>query len=197
MKHLGRKVYHLLGGLGLLSLYFGLGRARALWTYAGLASLVFALEIVRLRSAAVNEFLFRYFGAFVRTSERNRMTGTVPYIIGVGLSLLFYRTDIAAAAICFLACGDVAATTVGERYGRTKIIGEKSLEGTAAFFAAALAAGGILMSLGNGPSFVVVAAGAAIAAGVELLPVRLNDNLVIPLVTGGAMTMIARSGWGW
>jgi dolichol kinase len=197
MKHPGRKLYHLLGGIGLLSLYFAFGRERALWAYAGLACMVLVLEVIRLRSSTINNLLFRYFGAFVRTSERNRLTGMVPYILGVGLSLLLYRTDIAAAAICFLACGDVAATTIGERYGRTKIVGEKSLEGTIAFFLASLATGSVLYAAQGHPPFAVLMAGAAIAAGAELLPVRVNDNLVIPLAAGGAMTLLAQSGLNW
>ena len=35
-------------------------------------------------------------------------------------------------------------------------------------------------------------AGAAVAAAVELAPWPVNDNLVIPLVSGGAMELIAQ-----
>lgn len=192
MKHLGRKLYHLLGGLGLLSLYYQFGRVQALWTYTILAGVVLVVELVRLRSPSFNELAFRRFGAFLRTSERSTLTGTVPYILGIGLSLLLYRTEIATAAVCFLACGDVAATTIGERYGKTKISGKKSLEGTAAFFLAALAAGALLVPLGSHLPYGLITAGAAIAAAVELLPLPFNDNLVIPLAAGGAMTLIAQ-----
>jgi dolichol kinase len=108
------------------------------------------------------------------------------------LTLLFYRTDIATAAICFLAFGDVAATTVGERYGRTKIVGDKSLEGTLAFAVIAVASGLALPLAGIHLAPGLIAAGAFVAAGVELVPLRVNDNLVIPLVSGGVMELIAR-----
>lgn len=193
MKHIGRKLYHLLGGLGLLSLYPLLGPKPALWTYTALAGATLVFEIVRLRMTAFNDLLFERFGSFLRTGERNRMTGTVPYLLGIGLSLLFYRTDIAMAAICYLAVGDVAATTVGERFGRTRIAGAKSLEGTIAFFVAAAAAGGLLMQLKTGLTPGLVLAGAAVAAAAELLPLPLNDNLVIPIVSGGAMELIVRT----
>jgi len=193
MKHLGRKLYHLLGGLLLLALYPLLGRERALWSYTVLAGIVLVLEIARLRSPAFNRMLFAHFGSFIRKNEEHRMTGTVPYLLGVGLSLLFYRFEIAAAAVCFLAFGDVAATTVGERFGKTKISGEKSLEGTLAFIAAA-AASGFLLALVNIPLMHgLILAGALAAAVVELLPLPLNDNLVIPLASGGVMELIARS----
>jgi diacylglycerol kinase (CTP) len=193
MKHLGRKLFHLLGGLGLLALYALLGREQALWSYTVLAGIVLLLEIARLRSPAFNRMLFARFGSFIRKSEERRMTGTVPYLLGVGLSLLFYRVEIAAAAVCFLAFGDVAATAVGERFGRTKIAGEKSLEGTLAFIAAATASGLLLAVVDIHLMRGIILAGALTAAFAELLPLPLNDNLVIPLASGGVMELIARS----
>lgn len=192
MKHIGRKLYHLLGGLGLLSLYFILGRERALWIYIVLAGGVLIVEVARLRVPSFNRYFFAQWGSFVRESERERMTGTMPYVLGIGLSLLLYRTDIATAAICFLAVGDVAATTVGERYGRTKLVGQKSLEGTLAFFGAAALAGIALNLAGIHLMHGLLMAGALTAAAVELLPLPLNDNLTVPLASGGAMELISR-----
>jgi len=192
MKHIGRKLYHLFGGLGLLSLYFLLGRPIALTVYALLFLLVLTVDLIRLRVPSFNDFVMTRFSSFIRASEARKLTGTPPYVLGIGLSLLLYRTDIAAAAVCFLVFGDVAATAVGERYGRTKIAGEKSLEGTAAFIVAAVVAGSLLPLAGIYLSSGIVLAGALAAAGVELLPLPVNDNLAIPLVSGGVMELISR-----
>jgi glycerol-3-phosphate acyltransferase PlsY len=193
MKHIGRKLYHLLGGLGLLSLYYLLGRQHALICYGALTVIVLALDLTRLKAPALNQFLLTRFSSFIRSSEANKLTGTPPYVLGIGLTLLFYRTEIATAAICFLAFGDVAATTVGERYGRRKISGDKSLEGTLAFVAVAAAAGFALASAGIHLMPGIIVAGALVAAGAELLPLPVNDNFLIPLVSGGAMELIARA----
>jgi dolichol kinase len=191
MNHLGRKLYHLAGGLVLLSFYYLLGRDRALLFYAALFIVVLALDLMRLRMPAVNRFIFTRFRSFIRTSEEHKLTGTAPYVLGVGLTLYLYRTDLAALAICFLAFGDVAASTIGERYGRTKI-GNKSLEGSIAFVVAAVSAGFLLSLAGISVIYGLILAGAIIAASVELLPLPVNDNLVIPLVSGGSMALIAR-----
>jgi dolichol kinase len=191
MKHLGRKLFHLLGGIGLLSLYFIYGRDTVFFLYGALALLVLAFEIARLKVPAWNRFIFTRFGSFIRKNEEHSLTGTVPYILGVALSLYAYSTAVAAAAICFLAFGDVAATTIGERYGRTKI-GDKSLEGSAAFVVAALAAGIVLSFFGPAPAPWVLVLGALAAAGVELLPLRVNDNLMIPLLAGAVMEFALR-----
>jgi glycerol-3-phosphate acyltransferase PlsY len=188
MKHLGRKVYHLVGGIGLLSLYYILGRKQALLFYAALFVVVLALDAARLAVPAWNRFVLARFSSFIRSSEEHRLTGTAPYVLGVGLSLYIYSSGIATAAISFLALGDVAATTIGERYGKTKI-GDKSLEGTTAFVVAALAAGIFLSLAGLSGPFWVLTIGALVAAGVELLPLPVNDNLLIPIVSGGVMEL--------
>ena len=191
MKHIGRKVYHLAGGIGLLSLYFIFSRDRALLFYAGFFLLVLTLDLIRLNVPSINRIVLTKFSSFIRASEEHRLTGTAPYVLGIGLSLYLYRMDIAAAAICFLAFGDVAATTIGERYGRTKI-GNKSLEGSLAFVAAAVSVGLLLPLVGITVVPGVILTGAIVAAGVELLPLPVNDNLVIPLVSWGVMALIVQ-----
>jgi len=113
MKYLGRKLFHLLGGIGLLSVYFIAGRNRALGLYGVLVIIILLLEIARLKIPAWNRYLLERFRNFVRKNEQDKLTGTIPYILGVGLSLYAYSPKVASAAVCFLAFGDVAATTVG------------------------------------------------------------------------------------
>jgi dolichol kinase len=191
MNHLGRKLFHVLGGLGLLSLYFIFGRSNSFILYGALAAVVLLIEVARLSLPAMNHFFYTHFGSFIRKNEEHTMTGTVPYIIGIGLSLYAYATPVAVAAVCFLAFGDVAATTIGERFGRTKM-GNKSLEGTGAFIVIAVAAGLALHLAGLHLTPWVIVAGAVVAAGVELLPLPVNDNLVIPIVSGAVMEIILR-----
>jgi dolichol kinase len=191
MKHIGRKFYHLVGGVGLLSLYFVLGRNQALRIYSILFIVVLVLDVARLKLPSVNRFVYSRFGSFIRNNEKQKLTGTAPYILGIGFSLYAFSTDVATAAICFLAFGDVAATAIGERYGKTKI-GDKSLEGTAAFIVAGLFVGLVLLPVAGIRLFPgVIAAGAVIAAAVELIPFA-NDNLSIPILSGAAMTLLMR-----
>jgi glycerol-3-phosphate acyltransferase PlsY len=191
MNHLGRKLFHLLGGLGLLSLYFIFGRNNSFLLYGALVAITLLIEVARLSMPAWNHFIYAHFGSFIRKNEKHTMTGTVPYIVGISLSLYAYATPVAVAAVCFLAFGDVAATTIGERFGRTKI-GNKSLEGTAAFIVIAVAAGLALHLAGLHLTPWVMVIGAVVAAGVELLPLPVNDNLMIPVLSGAVMELILR-----
>ena len=91
------KIFHLFGGLGLLSLYYLVGRRDALICYGLIAMAVLVFDITRLRVVRFNQFIQRRFGGFIRTNERNKLTGILPYVLGVGLTFLFYRVDIATA----------------------------------------------------------------------------------------------------
>jgi glycerol-3-phosphate acyltransferase PlsY len=177
--------------VGLLSVYYVLGRERALMLYAALFVFVLILDGARLMIPAMNRFMFTRFRSFIRPNEEHKLTGTAPYVLGIGFSLYAYAQPVATAAICFLAFGDVAATAIGERFGKTKI-GDKSLEGTGAFIVAAALSGMLLSLMGvHLPAWVMVI-GVLVAAGVELLTLPVNDNLVIPLVSGGIMELAVR-----
>jgi glycerol-3-phosphate acyltransferase PlsY len=193
MKQPGRKFYHVLGGLLLLTIYLVLGREKAVRVYAALFLVVLALDIVRLRVPAVNRFVFARGGSFIREQERTRLTGTPAYLLGVGLTLTLFLPDVALAAVCFLVFGDVAATTIGERYGRIRI-GTRTLEGTFAFACVAIAAGLVLVALELAPGWGLVVIGGITAAGVELLPIPVNDNLTIPLVSAAVMQLVLVAG---
>jgi len=191
MKQIGRKLYHLVGGVGLLSLYYILGRKQALLFYAVLFIIILLIDGARLVIPSWNRAIFARFGSFIRKNEEHRLSGTAPYVLGIGLSLFLYSRPVASAAICFLAFGDVAATAIGERFGKTKI-GDKSLEGTFAFMIAAAVSGVLLSLLGVHLLTWVMALGILVAAGVELLTLSMNDNLLIPLVSGGIMELAVR-----
>jgi dolichol kinase len=190
MKHLGRKLYHVGGGLGLLAVWFALGRPRAFYAYAGLLAGVLLFDGARLALPRLNAWALAHLGALLRPGEARTLSGSPAYLAGVALTLLLFPEPQAVAAILFLVVGDVSATTVGERWGRRKV-GGKSLEGTAAFFAAAALAGLVARAALGGPPAGTVLAGAWCAALIELfLPKFANDNLAIPLVAALAMTLL-------
>lgn len=101
---------------------------------------------------------------------------------------LFEDRGIFMAAISFLAIGDTIAAIFGLTHGRVKIFGRKTLEGTLACFLSCLLVTYILTKL-PGLSFLFLVGfwGAIIATVVEALPIEVNDNVVIPIVSGITM----------
>ncbi|HWR97350.1 MAG TPA: hypothetical protein VN317_02930 [Candidatus Methanoperedens sp.] len=191
MKHLGRKLYHVGGGLGLLGVWFALGRPHAFLAYAGLLGAVLLFDCARFALPRFNAWAMAHLSGLLRPGEERTLNGSPAYIAGVALTLLLFPQPAAVVAVLFLIVGDVSATAVGERWGRRRV-GAKSLEGTAAFFVVAAAAGlAARVALGGPPAGAVVA-GAWSAALVELfLPKFANDNLVIPPVAALAMTLLS------
>lgn len=187
MRHPGRKIYHLLGGLFIIAAYIFLGRTQGLTVLAALTLAATAVDASRFVFPKFNYFIFRHFRAFIRESERNTITGTPPYLMGMLGAFFLFSLPVAVCSIIFLACGDVSATIVGERWGTVKISGVKSLQGTIAFFAASLICGSIAGVYWQGLPLYIVAAGALTASVVEILPLKLNDNLTIPVISGAVM----------
>lgn len=190
--HLARKTWHLLMGLTAVWVYLGAGLSPSagvviLGSILGLDLLV---ETARLRIPSFNERVLRTWGPLMRADEVNRMSGTPHYLAAMILAIAIFPKPVAALSILFLAFGDPMASLVGILYGKygPRIARGKSLIGSAAgvatCFVVALVFLGAL-SIAQGPTLVVLALIGALAGGLaELLPLDLDDNFVIPIVSG-------------
>lgn len=85
---------------------------------------------------------------------------------------------MAISVISILALGDGLATYIGTRYGRHKLPwnSSKTLEGMIGFAAGAICALFVMPA----PATILVAMSATI---VESLPLKVNDNIVLPVVS--------------
>lgn len=82
-------------------------------------------------------------------------------------------------AIAVVTLGDGSAAIVGRLYGKTRVpYFHKMVEGTLAGLACAFAGSLIFVS----PNVALVAAGVGML--VELVTLRVSDNLTVPLLTG-------------
>ena len=105
-------------------------------------------------------------------------------------SLLARERDGGTPAMAFLIVGDMLAAIVGKAVGRTRVFG-KSLEGFAAGFGGGfLAAWALVPGLGAGP----LALAAFAAAVVEILPIPVDDNFRIPLLSGLVLELLVTGG---
>ena len=183
-----RKLFHIGGGSFLLGLYLLLGRGNAIPVFAVLFFSVLGFDLARIRSPRFNRWILRHFGSILRDEERDGFTAMPYFTSGAFLASLLYSPPVAKASLILLTFGDVSATMVGQNFGRIRI-GRKSLEGSAAFvLAGALAA--ILLSPLHDLPLATIAIGALSGALIELVSTRVNDNLTIPVVTGGVMTLM-------
>jgi dolichol kinase len=210
MKELPRRLWHIFGGLSLP--VAGLLAPQDIFLLA-LVSITIAaliLDIVRLRSPRVNRRFMISFRALLREGEVSKLTGSTYFLIAASIVFIFCDKSIAAIALAFVAVGDPVAGMVGERRGKLRVSPEegnfseapkfprnlrfsvmrgKSLEGSSACFGACLVVGVILAAVTHVALWVVVV-GAICATVVEFFSLPVNDNLSIPLVAAGVMSLV-------
>lgn len=205
-RELHRKGLHLSGLIIPLLYYAGLKtplpdgkgalltRLSAAIVLGGVTLFHLGLEGVRLRVPSVNRFVVRRFGWLMRRSEHRSITGAGYYLLGSFLAVTLFTPTIAIAAMLFLTLGDFAAALVGIRMGRVRLFARKSLEGSLACFVICFGVGLILFWRVHWNTGVWLALSGALAATLaEALPLRLNDNLTIPLLSGLAVLLTAMS----
>jgi len=143
------------------------------------------IDLMKYYSKGFRRFFFKIFGSMLRSKEIRRFTSS-SYILGAGLICAFaYSKWIMVTSMVFIIIGDIAAAIFGKRFGKHKTIGNKTLEGSMAFFLFAYF-GAItikMIALPDAP-WTALFMGALTAAVIESLPLGIDDNLSVPVLTG-------------
>jgi phosphoserine phosphatase len=113
-------------------------------------------------------------------------TAPILFALGILLTLVLFPISASSAAIAAFAVGDSAASIFGALFGKKTYSFNKgkTLEGSAAGFVFAFLAAVLFVS----PFKALI--GAAVAMIIEGLPLPLDDNLAIPLLTGTALVLL-------
>jgi dolichol kinase len=143
-----------------------------------------SVDLLRhLHSGMASLFRKYFFGRVLREEEKPTFMGSTYFIFSTILTILLFPKSIAITSILILILSDTAAAFIGEWIGRVHIFG-KTLEGSIAFFLTSLLIVWIYPDL-NRSSGSLAALGATL---IEILPIKLNDNLTIPLIAGAIMS---------
>ncbi|MSQ13490.1 MAG: hypothetical protein EXR47_05075 [Dehalococcoidia bacterium] len=188
---LRRRAFHILVTAAMPAVSLFMPR----WVVLALASAAFVIsvsvETARLQFPGLNRWLLESFGFLFKERERGRVTAAMWLALATLLAFLVFPEPLAAVALLMSAFGDPAASVVGRLWGRLRF-GAKSVEGAAAFFAAALAvavvcwAGRLYEPLWAGVAAAAVAAVVEALSG-QVLP--LEDNLTVPLAAGAVLAL--------
>jgi glycerol-3-phosphate acyltransferase PlsY len=164
---------------------------------AGVTFIFLLVDFLRLRLTSVKSIFVVLFGSMLRRKELSSLTGASYLMLASLACMLIFGlgpsgrvSGVFIAAISFLALGDTAAAIVGLSVGRVKIF-RKTLEGTVAGLFVCVGVAWVVAIL-PGLDFPIGIGilGAVSASVVEALPIEVNDNVVIPLLSGTVM-MIA------
>lgn len=185
-----RSLVHVCCGLSsLLLLEYVLSPSQRAILPTTFALFFWFLETLRRVSSNANRFLMWVFSKIAHPREAHHVNSSTWYGTSLALLGLLFPMPLCAVAVATVALADPAASLVGRRYGRTKLVGQRSLEGTATFAVVATLVGFTTLRIWHHAEFSPLRAlGIALAAGVgaaltELFSSKVDDNLSVPMAS--------------
>ena len=156
---------------------------------AVLALFSLGLDLVRFRMAGLNRLFLRWLAPLLKHDEDRKITGASYMLAAALIAFLIFDRQVAVLALLFLALGDPAAALVGSSMPGPRLLG-KSPGGTVAFAGVSMLVVLALSLSGRVDYHWGMLVGGLVAALVELAPLPVDDNLTIPLASGGAMQLL-------
>ena len=142
-----------------------------------------SVDLLRHYHSGIASLFQKYFfGKVLREVEKGTLMGSTYFLFSSLLTILLFPKSIAIVSLLILILSDTSAALVGKGIGKISIFG-KTLEGSMAFLFSSLL---IVWFYPNMSRFWggIAALGATL---IEILPIRVDDNLTIPLVAGAIM----------
>jgi len=185
-----RRIFHLLGGLGITLIYGVLfDHLTAVHIIGTAACCFFIFEHARIRYPEYNASFTKIAKPFLRAEEHLKESALLPFIVGVFLTILSFPKSIALASILVLSFCDPLAAIFGILFSKKKNKAGKSFEGSLAFFISSFLCIFLFFHFTrtqiNYISLISVCLIFSIVITfVERLPSKLDDNLIIPIASG-------------
>ncbi len=195
-----RNAFHVVWGCVALSLIlFVLDADALLWAASGFVVYAWTMEGGRRLWPAMNDHLMKLYGRVAHPHEWNRVNSATWYATALIVLASTKSLLLCLVPVAVLTFADPAAALIGRRFGRTKLVNGRSLEGSSTFFVVGTIAAMLVAWLGAGltPGLALaVGAGAALVGAVaELYSRRIDDNLSVPLASlAGAWAVAALLG---
>ncbi|MFX0037339.1 MAG: glycerol-3-phosphate acyltransferase [Candidatus Hermodarchaeota archaeon] len=170
-----------------LLFYFVFSKMVAL-ALIGIVCLCFvALDLSRFISRQTQELLTKKIKYIFRKGEEKRFSSMTIFLISTFIVVLLFDIEIAVTTLVFLTFGDMYSKIFGLAYGRHKLF-DKTIEGTLAYVGAVITCGYFIYTLVP-ISLPVLIIGGIAATFSEFLPLGMNDNFTVPIISGAVMTV--------
>ena len=147
-------------------------------------TILVAIDVLRYYSKNFRNFYFRMLRHILRTFEQNDhqviFTGATYLMFSFLMMVVIFPKPIAISSLFVLVFCDSIAALIGRNFGQSKI-GSKTIEGSIAFFFTGIIV--ILLAPKLTAQFMEYFSAVSallITTIVELLPLKLDDNITIP-----------------
>ncbi|MBN1928958.1 MAG: phosphatidate cytidylyltransferase [Chlorobiaceae bacterium] len=179
-----RKAIHL-SSLLIPLIYWHIGQKQALLILAPVTAGFLLVDVLKNVFPSLSAWYHSTFDAMLRDHELNKerlhLNGATWITLSAFILIAFFPKTIAVAAFAMVAVSDTVAALVGKKYGRHHF-GQKSLEGSLAFFVSALPIVTVIPGMLLPVGIVMAVAGTLTEALVlKIGEFRIDDNLSVPL----------------
>jgi len=181
-----RKAIHL-SSLSIPVIYSYISQELALLLLVPLFSGFFLIDLLKNFYTPVSVWYHKTFDSMLRTHElektKNHLNGATYIVMAALLMVLFFPKNIAVAAFSLVAVSDTLAAIIGKSFGRHRF-GQKSIEGSIAFFCSALVVVSVVPDLKLSIGIIMaITATLTEACIVRIGAFKVDDNLSIPLAS--------------
>lgn len=151
-------------------------------------TLLFSLEFERWKNPGVWDYILKKYGKIFKTPP-GKFTGDTYFMLATFIILLIFEKNIAIPSLFFLVFEDAGSGIIGSKFGKTKIFPGKSLEGLIGGIFFNLIIMFLIFKFIDLPLYILLS-GVLISAFIEILPLKIDDNLTVGLITSIGMYLL-------
>lgn len=183
-----RRLFHMFNGFAIATLYLISFSHSQMVHFLGLfACLLYIFEQVRVKYPEAALRILPITRFLIRAEEQLKESAMIPYLMGVLLTIITFPKEVALVGIYALAFADPLSAIIGIKFGKHKISETRSIEGSAAFFLCTFLCSmavlsGYYMGMTLSIFFISLILG-ILCTLLDLFPLKIDDNLTIPLFT--------------
>ena len=153
------------------------GRTVLLFVIGGIGIVLIGMDIFRLLSRHQLQLLFK-------KKEIKRFSSMTSFIVAVFIIFLVFHGIIPFLGLAYITIGDMFSKIIGIKFGRHRLLRDRTLEGSLGFLAGSFMAGWVIHTLLPVPLYATLA-GPVFATAVELFSMDLDDNFSVGIVSSG------------
>jgi len=147
------------------------------------------LDMIRFLTSLGKKLFTEKIKFVIKNNELQKFSSMTMFLIAACIITLVFEKHIAIASLTFLIFGDIFSKIFGLGFGKHTIIADKTVEGSLAYLGGVLICGFILYTSLGIPPVLLLTGGIAAAVG-EVLPLGLDDNFTVGLISGAVMTSV-------
>jgi glycerol-3-phosphate acyltransferase PlsY len=151
---------------------------------------IVVVDFLRLHVNGIKEAFILFFGSFLRRREIRRLSGASYLLLGCLITSLLYSKPIVVAACSFIIVGDTFAAIFGQNIKSPRIFHNKTILGSIGFLGASIVSACVLYTITPALPLGHLIIGALAASVFEALPLPMDDNFSVPIITGFVISLL-------